>query len=119
MQYREGIKEFPTWTRSCAACCRWPCFGRGVGQDDPQRSLPTLNILWFCEFAINELAWLPKSVQSLMETSAWADQLYLICISIQSMPVGEFKKNSVLQYKLPLPRVYLYPEHRLLAWTSK
>jgi len=20
----------PTWTRSCAACCRWPCFGRGV-----------------------------------------------------------------------------------------
>jgi len=19
----------PTWTRSCAACCRWPCFGRG------------------------------------------------------------------------------------------
>jgi len=20
----------PTWTRSYAACCRWPCFGRGV-----------------------------------------------------------------------------------------
>ena len=39
----------PAWTRSCAACCRWPCFGRGVGLDDPQRSLPTLNILWFCE----------------------------------------------------------------------
>ena len=38
----------PTWTRSCAACCRWPCFGRGVGLDDPQRSLPTPNILWFC-----------------------------------------------------------------------
>ena len=36
----------PAWTRSCAACCRWPCFGRGVGLDDPQRSLPTLNILW-------------------------------------------------------------------------
>jgi len=30
----------PTWTRSCAACCRRPCFGRGVGLDDPQRSLP-------------------------------------------------------------------------------
>ena len=33
----------------CAACCRWPCFGRGFGLDDPQRSLPTPNILWFCD----------------------------------------------------------------------
>ena len=39
----------PAWTRSCAACCRWPCFGRGVGLHDPQRSLPTLNVLWFCD----------------------------------------------------------------------
>ena len=38
----------PAWTRPCAACCRWPCFGRGVGLDDPQRSLPTPTILWFC-----------------------------------------------------------------------
>ena len=38
----------PPWTRSCAACCRWPCFGRRVGLDDPQRSLPTPTILWFC-----------------------------------------------------------------------
>ena len=36
-------------SRSCAACCRWPWFGRGVGLDDPQRSLPTPNILWFCD----------------------------------------------------------------------
>jgi len=35
----------PTWTRSCAACCRRPCFGRGAGLDDPQRSLPTPTIL--------------------------------------------------------------------------
>jgi len=20
----------PAWTRSSAACCRWPCFGRGL-----------------------------------------------------------------------------------------
>ena len=33
---------------SCAACCRWPCFGRRVGRDDPQRSLLTPNILWYC-----------------------------------------------------------------------
>ena len=38
----------PSWTRSCAACCRWPCFGRRVGLGDPQRSLPTPTILWFC-----------------------------------------------------------------------
>ena len=36
----------PAWTRSCAACCRWPCFSREVGLHDPQRSLPTPNILW-------------------------------------------------------------------------
>ena len=39
----------PTWTLSCAACCRWPFFVRGVGLDDPQRSLPILAILWFCD----------------------------------------------------------------------
>ena len=39
----------PAWTRSCATCCRWPCFGRRVGLDDPQRSLPTPTILWFCD----------------------------------------------------------------------
>ena len=32
-----------------AACCRRPCFGRGIGLDDQQRSLTTLNILWFCD----------------------------------------------------------------------
>jgi len=40
----------PAWTRSCAACCRWPCFGRAVGLDDPQRSLPTPNVLCFCDW---------------------------------------------------------------------
>ena len=37
----------PAWMQSCAACCRWPCFGMGVGLDDPHRSLPTPTILWF------------------------------------------------------------------------
>ena len=37
----------PTWMRSCAACCRRPCFSRGLGLDDPQRSLPTPTILWY------------------------------------------------------------------------
>jgi len=39
----------PAWTRSCAACCRRPSFGRGVGLDGPQRTLPTATILWFCD----------------------------------------------------------------------
>ena len=40
---------WPAWTRSSTAYCRWPCFGRRVGLDDPQRSLPTPTILWFCD----------------------------------------------------------------------
>ena len=42
----------PAWTTSCAACCRWPCFSRAVGLDDPQRSLLTPNSLWFCDSVI-------------------------------------------------------------------
>ena len=45
----------PAWTRSCAACCRWPCFGRGVGLDDPQRSLPTPTC---CDSVILKFHWL-------------------------------------------------------------
>jgi len=37
----------PAWTRSSTSYCRWPWFGRRVGLDDPQRSLPTPTILWF------------------------------------------------------------------------
>jgi len=40
--------EVPAWTRSSAASCRWPCFGGRVGLGDPQRSLPTPTIPWFC-----------------------------------------------------------------------
>ena len=47
----------PTWTRSCAACCRWPCSSRRVGLDDPQRSLPTPTILWFCDSVILQYIW--------------------------------------------------------------
>ena len=41
--------EHKPFMTSRAACCRWPCFGRRVGLDDTQRSLPTLTILWFCD----------------------------------------------------------------------
>ena len=57
----------PVWTQSCAACCRWPCFGRGVGPDDPQRSLPTPNILSFCDSVIHKwfLASAPSTAKRL------------------------------------------------------
>ena len=45
----------PTWTWSCAACCRFPCFCKRVGLDDPERSFPTPNILWFCDSVISPL----------------------------------------------------------------
>jgi len=32
-----------------------PTLAGGVGLDDPQRSLPTLNILWFCDSVITSL----------------------------------------------------------------
>jgi len=43
---REG-PESPSMDifKTCAACYRRTCFGRGVGLDDPQRSLQTPNIL--------------------------------------------------------------------------
>ena len=42
----------PAWTKSCVACSRWSCFGRGVGLDDPQTSIPIPTILWFCDSVI-------------------------------------------------------------------
>jgi len=39
----------PIGIRSYAACSMWPCFSRGVGLYDPQRSVPTPMVLWFCD----------------------------------------------------------------------
>ena len=63
----------PAWTRSCAACCRWPCFSRGVGLDDPQRPLPTPNILWVCDcLACNK----PQQITGL-HSQSWCTYLFL------------------------------------------
>ena len=97
----------PAWTRSSTTYCRWPCFGREVGLDDPQRSLPTPNILWFCEkssvftqnFADNpnvpssviEVSYCDSSVKHLQsqcyrlwkrETKAWTQTLFFRRASI-------------------------------------
>ena len=57
----------PTWTRSCASCCRWPCFSRRVGLDDPQRSLPIPTILWFCDSVILWNIFSRQSLSRLLE----------------------------------------------------
>ena len=49
----------PGWTRCCAACCRWPCFGRGldwVTHRGPVQPLP------FCDSVI---LWLRMPVECL------------------------------------------------------
>jgi len=48
----------PAQTWSCATCSRWVlCFGRGIGLDDPQRSLSTPTILWFCVIIFSVVIW--------------------------------------------------------------
>jgi len=71
------------WTRSCAACCRWPCFARRVGLDDPQRSLPTPTILWFCDSVMHLLPlqhpaeWLYHFTES-QNGQGWQGPLWVI-----------------------------------------
>jgi len=62
----------PAWTRSGATCSGWPCFGRRVGLGDPQRSLPTLTILWN-----SVILWFlhPNAVPWIVP--CWVKQLYL------------------------------------------
>ena len=49
----------PAWTRSCAACCGWPCFGRGldwVTHRGPFQPPPFCDsvILWFCDSMLTQ-----------------------------------------------------------------
>ena len=50
------------------------CFGRRVGLDDPQRSLPTPTILWFCDSVILWLARMPFPPQRSARTVAITHQ---------------------------------------------
>jgi len=50
----------PAWTRSSAACCRRPCFGRVIGLDDPQRSLQPQT---FCDSVITAVIVATRRVQ--------------------------------------------------------
>ena len=53
---------------------RWPCFSRGIGLDDPQRSLPTTTIprFWALTLTSGAWAWVPclwAALQANSETS--------------------------------------------------
>ena len=69
----------PAWTRSCTACCRWPCFGRRVGLDDPQRSLPTPTILWIVPS--RTAFWIPAALltEAVLANSSFAQVLSACC----------------------------------------
>ena len=75
----------PTWTRSSTACCRWPCFGRGVGLDDPQRSLPTPTMLWFCDcFLTSFCVWLWGLGTVIFLFLTIGRTLSTLCVSLKS-----------------------------------
>ena len=67
-----------TWTQSSATCSSWPCFDRGVGLDDPQRSFPTPTILWFCD---SVTGWLKT------DTQHQAASLVTIFLFLKKIPV--------------------------------
>jgi len=79
----------PAWTGSCAACCRWPCFGRGIGLDDPLWSLPTPKILWlilwFCDSEL--LGFFPSSLFSNHACKRHQTQ-HPMCQELRSIIVG-------------------------------
>jgi len=75
------------WTRSCAACCRRLWFGRGVGLNDPQRSLPSPTILWFCNVTFRDklsqvrrhqvgLAHCPVPLMATIKTALYLDIMW-------------------------------------------
>ena len=79
----------PAWTRSSTTYCRWPCFGRRFGLDDPQRSLPTPTILWFCEI----LTWHAVQVH-LSPGLAELRRLTCLWFSIQSVSTSDVSQND-------------------------
>ena len=104
----------PPWMRSCAACCRWPCFGRGIRLDDPQRSLPTPTILWFYEMCLGTgspllcprltLVWLHSNKTVLnrdeMEMVIFNAQLALSpCILFMQLLVGDLTQKFLLSHQ--------------------
>ena len=75
------------------ACCRWPCFDREVGLDDPQRSLPTPNILWFCDLD----AILNQSYKILMSSPNWQTALKRSMLLLRFPPLW-IKTTSCLKW---------------------
>ena len=81
-----------TWTRSSAVCCRWLCFGRRVGLDDPQRSLPTPNILWFCD-SVKKMGLTLHVLHSHLTVMCY-DWFWCRCKEGREMDLRHFSKKS-------------------------
>jgi len=100
----------PAWTLSSAACCRWPCFSGRVGLGDPQRSLSTPNILWFC-------------VKPFLQQSLKTDLVYIsLCRQFarvaQRLPKQDLQRElqRVQHYRrLSSPRAF----ESKVSWTSR
>lgn len=69
------------WTWCWATCSGCLCLSSGVGLDDPQRSLPALNILRFCDYFLLFIdlvtAWFPGLRETIYKNIACNQQLQL------------------------------------------
>lgn len=79
----------PTWICSYVNCSRWPYFGRGLGPDDLQMSLPTLTILLFCDMISTSqskgMSGLVQVVWGTLETWVWiSDKVAVKIIRLHS-----------------------------------
>ena len=98
----------PTWMMSCAACYSWPCFGRRVGLDDPQRSLPSPTILWFCVWmhigTAGSVACFPNSLKYLAAFCLTALRSFS-CLSFQSSEDYRFCTTALFGSKTKFPNI--------------
>ena len=78
---------FSHLVRPCAACSRGTSFGRRVGLDDPQRSLSTTTILWFCDEVAKPLLVSPGITSSTTTwrrgTTVWGEYISCLLFTLQ------------------------------------
>lgn len=78
-----------------AICCRWPCMSREVEPDDLQRSVPTSDISWFCDFRIMMLCSL-SSVPWMFSSKLQISVFYLNSSEEKSTVFWSFLHNHYL-----------------------
>jgi len=107
------------WTRSSAACCRWPCFSRGIGLDDPQRSLPNPTILWFCDLppadqcplSLQAMSTLEKAPLHVLQCYCWA--WFHMIWSISVVTLGHLSQLCQIPTSCPIPTYSLREQREI------